>query len=145
MLCRSTTSEAATRSGCPSGQRLAGPTLERGNTTAASGIDFHHDLPQLLPPFQPLERGTRLAEREHAVHDRTQLARAQQAYDLAVLRIVSHGRAHDVPLVPEQPAQVERNLGTGRGPARQESPAPAEGAQRLVPGRLAHGLDHHLA
>src|SRR2546430_17729656 len=102
----------------------------------ASGIDFHHDLSQLVPALQPLERGTRLAEREHAVYDRTQLARAQQAHNLAVLRVVSHGRAHDGPLVPEQPAQVERNLGTGRGPARHESSAPAEGAQRLIPGRL---------
>src|SRR5207237_10130432 len=51
---------------------------------------------------------------------RTQLTRAQQAYDLAILRVVPHGRAQDAPLVPEHPAQVERDVGTGRGPARHE-------------------------
>src|SRR5438270_9023183 len=119
------------RAGCPSDSAAPG-------RLRVSGTDFDRDLPQLLPSFQPLERGTRLGERKHAIHDRTQLTRAQQAYDLAILRVVPPGRAPDAPLVPEHPAQVERDVGTGRGPARHEPPAATEGSQRLVPRRLAH-------
>src|SRR2546430_14754782 len=116
------------RAGCPSDSAAPGPLR-------VSGTDFDRDLPQLLPSFQPLERGTRLGERKHAIHDRTQLTRAQQAYDLAIIRVVPPGRAQDAPLVPEPPAQVERDVGTCRGPARHGPTAAPEGSPWPVPGR----------
>src|SRR6266480_921877 len=104
----------------------------------ASEIDLDRDLPQLLPPLQPLERGARLREGEHPIDDRSQLPCTELAHGLAILGVVAHGGAQDAPLIPEQPTDVEPNLGPARPAAGHQSPTPPQRAERLVPGCLAH-------
>src|SRR6266850_1859911 len=91
-----------------------------------SGRDLDRDLPQLLSPLQPLERRPRLREGEYSIDNRAQLARPEQAHDLAIFGVVSHGRAHDAPLIPEQPAHVESDLRPRRRAAAHEPPAAPE-------------------
>src|SRR5438094_9912838 len=79
----------------------------------SSVAHLHHDLPQLLPFVQALERRSRLLEREDAVHDRPQLATRQQPDDLPVLRVVPHRRTQDAPPIPETPPQADPHLATG--------------------------------
>src|SRR5438445_112758 len=83
----------------------------------------YRDLPQLLPLLQPLARRTHLLEREYAIHHRSQLPRAQHPHDLAVFRLVSHGRAQDTPLVPDEPPQVDGHVRAGVGAATHEPAA----------------------
>src|SRR6266853_5881959 len=109
-----------------------------------SGGDLDRDLPQLLAPLQSLECGPCFRKGEDPVYDRAQLARAEQAYDLAIFGVVSHGGAHDAPLIPEQSAHVEPDLGSGRRAAAHQPPAAPERAQRFIPCGLAHVLDHHV-
>src|SRR5439155_10163100 len=99
----------------------------RKHPCAPSLRDLYHDLPELLSPLQPLECRARLTEGEHPIDDRSQLARAEQAHNLAILGVVAHGGAQDAPLIPEQPADVEPDLGPRRPPAAHE---PATASQR---------------
>src|SRR2546426_10011885 len=85
--------------------------------------------PELFAPLQPLERRARLSEREHPIDGRSQLARAEYAHDLAILGVVSHGGPHKAPLIPEQPADVERDLGPRRPTAAHEAPSAPERAE----------------
>src|SRR2546422_6616621 len=52
------------------------------------------------------------------------LAGAEHPHDLAVLRLVSHGRAEDAPLIPVEPPQVDGHVGAGGGAATHEPAAP---------------------
>src|SRR5437899_5467769 len=105
----------------------------------------YRDLPQLLPLLQPLARRTHLLEREYAIHHRSQLPGAQHPHDLAVFRLVSHGRAQDTPLVPEEPPQVDGHVRAGGGAATHEPAAPPQRPQRLLPRRLTDVLDDDVA
>src|SRR5437870_386442 len=91
--------------------------------------DRKPNLPHLVAPPQPLERCAPLREREHPPDGRSQLARAEYAHDLAILGVVSHGGPHKAPLIPEQPADVERDLGPRRPTAAHEAPSAPERAE----------------
>src|SRR2546422_1521873 len=103
--------------------------------------DRNRNLPELFAPLQPLERRARLSEREHPINGRSQLARAEYAHDLAILGVVSHGGPHEAPLIPEQPADVERDPGPRRPTAAHEAPSAPERAKGLAPRPLAHVAD----
>src|SRR2546422_8039220 len=69
------------------------------------------------------------------------LAGAEHPHDLAVLRLVSHGRAEDAPLIPVERPQVDGHVGAGGGAATHEPAAPPQRPQRLLPRCLTDVLD----
>src|SRR5205814_10677473 len=99
------------------------------------GRQLHDDLAQLLALGQPLKCISRLLHRIHAIDNWPQLALAQSAHDLRVLRRIPHRRTQEAPVMPEQSPQIEMHLRPRcRATGHQSAPAP-ETAERAAPRR----------
>src|SRR2546422_11556698 len=91
------------------GERTSFRTMSR--RVHASGIDLNRDLPQLLPPLQPLERGARLRKGEHPIDDRPQLPCTEQPPGPPIFAAVALGGAQVAQLIQDQPPDAEPPLG----------------------------------
>src|SRR2546423_8950083 len=69
-------------------------------------LDRDDDLPELLRGGEASKGLAPAREWPHAVHRRMQAAGTQLGHHGVEFRVVSHRRAEDGPLIPEQPAHV---------------------------------------
>src|SRR5260370_29560799 len=98
---------------------------------------LERDLAKLLPRRQPRQRRWAVGEGKHAIQDGAQLSRGEHARDLPVVGVAPHGRAEQAPLMPEEPAHVQRDLPPPPGAPAHEPPPPPARSQRLPPPPLA--------
>src|SRR4051812_46072796 len=61
----------------------------------------HYDFSELLSALESLERLSSLRDVEHGIDEWGEASRAVFIGDSIELGIIPHGRAHDVPLIPE--------------------------------------------
>src|SRR4051812_36877625 len=104
----------------------------------------YHDLSELLAPRQALEGRAPVRDGEHAVDDGAKASRAQLRDDGIEFGIVPHRRPHDRPLIPKQAAHIRLDDRTGGRPARHQSPASSERAERLLPSVFPHVVDDNV-
>lgn len=95
--------------------------------------DFAEDVAGLQGPVTLVD----LREREHAIHDRLELARPDQASDVPELPTVAHRRPEDLPVVLVHRPDVEVRIGAAGRP-RDHHPTPLrEAIDAGLPGLLA--------
>src|SRR6187549_989581 len=97
---------------------------------ARSLRDLDDEFAQLVAGREPAEGVRCMVERHHRVDTRPQLARGGELHDGREFRTAPHGGAKQGPLVPVEPAYVERDMWPGGGAAGDEPPAAPQGTQR---------------
>src|SRR5262249_35037547 len=117
-------------------------SLWRRRRSRTRRSDPDHDLAEVGLARHVLERGARLREREHAVHDRPHRVLGDRAVHLLEALAAAHDHALDPDVLHED--RIERDLTGGAEEHADEadSPADADRPHRLVERPRAPDLDH---
>src|SRR5918992_2489695 len=100
------------------------------------------DLAKDVAGIHRREARARLGEGEHAVDLRPDPARLAQPREPRQLVARAHRRADHAELEEEDALELGRRRLAARGAGDDERAAGAQRAQRVLPGRLADGLEH---